>query len=108
MKFVNNAPLFKISRITGPKHNFLGLQFGDVPIDGEPLVERLSVSAAEKENFLDSAVVAQVRLGLDEARGFCKGNYWLEKIQYVPSDSPPVEIYRELAIEIIRRIESGE
>ena len=108
MKFVNDAPLFKISRITGPKHNFLGLQFVKAPLVGEPVVERLSVSKAEKEHLSDSEVVAQVKIGLAEARSFCKGSYWLEKIQYVPSDSPPVEVYKELAVEIIRRIESGE
>ncbi|GAB2554672.1 hypothetical protein [Rhodanobacter koreensis] len=108
MKFVNDAPLFKLSRITGPKHNFLGLQFADAPLIGEPVVERLSVSAAEKECLSDSEIVEQVKLGLTEARSFCKGSYWLEKIQYVPSDSPPVEVYKELAMEIIRRIESGE
>jgi hypothetical protein len=108
MKFVNDAPLFKISRITGPKHNFLGLQFAEAPLIGEPAVERLSVSNAEKEHLLDSEIVYHVKLGLAEAHSFCKGSYWLEKIQYVPSDSQPVEVYKELAVEIIRRIESRE
>ena len=108
MKFVNDAPMFKISRVTGPKHNFLGLQFGQAPVVGDPEVERLVVSAQEKEKLSDREVVDQVKLGLAEALSFCKGNYWLEKIQYVPTDSPPAEIYKELAMEIIRRIESGE
>lgn len=108
MKFVNDAPLFKISRITGPKHNFLGLQFGQAPLLGEPIVERLSLFGAERESLSDKDVVDQVKLGLAEARGFCKGAYWLKKIQYVPTDSLPVEIYKELTMEIIRRIECAE
>jgi len=108
MKFINNAPLYKVSRITGPKHNFLGLQFASIPSDVEPIVERLSVASSENENLIDSEVAAQVKLGLAEARSFCRGTYWLEKIQYVPTDSSPAEIYRTLAVEIIRRIEAGE
>jgi hypothetical protein len=108
MKFVNEAPLFKISRITGPKHNFLGLQFAESPLAGGPTVERLAVSFAEsvEERLSDGEVLDQIRSGLDEARNFCTGTYWLEKIQYVPTDSRPVEVYKDLTIEIVRRIES--
>lgn len=74
MKFVNEAPLFKITRITGPKHNFLGLQLADAPFHGDPTVERLTVSVTEKERLSDSEVLAQVRLGMEEARTFLQRN----------------------------------
>jgi hypothetical protein len=105
MQFVNDDPLYKIARVTGPKHNFLGLEFTDQASVEALKVERLNVSRHEKENFSDRDVIEQVLLGLADASVLCERAYRLRKIQYVPSDSAPVEVYRFLTVEIIRRIE---
>ena len=46
-------------------------------------------------------------LGVEQASTNLQQTYCVDKIQYISTDSPPVTVYRELAIEIIRRIDAS-
>jgi hypothetical protein len=106
MQFVNNAPIYKLVRITGPKHNLLVLQFSEVEIERSVRVEALD--AAQKctnpigaQEVLDSTLRAIEDVEIESGK-----RYFLEAIQYVASDSHPAEVYYEMTKEIIQRIES--
>lgn len=103
MQFIDSAPLYRIVRITGPQHNMLGLQLSDTPISGPPAVEVLDGGGLGLEaDDVAAAVWQGVALA---ARQFGR-TYPIDKIQFVSSDSAPASIYRELALELIRRIEA--
>jgi hypothetical protein len=116
MQFIDNDPLYKLVRITGPTHNLLGLQISRAAIAGEPEVEALDqasgapagVDAVGGRGGLDGReVAAQVRLGVEQACTELQRTYHVDKIQYLSTDSPPVTIYRQLAAELIRRVHAA-
>ena len=106
MQFTDRAPLYSLSRITGPTHNWLGLVIAPGPTNAEPEIEMLQL-AVPAENALDRhEVAAQVMLGVAQACAELERAYYIEKIQYVDSDTGPVETYRQLATHLIRRIDA--
>ena len=44
MQFINEAPLYRIVRIAGPKHNLLGLELADSPLATAPAMEMLDAA----------------------------------------------------------------
>jgi len=104
MQFIAKAPLYKIIRITGPQHNLLGLQIAPGPMAGMPVIEALDRPSGEPGQLVEREVIEQVMHGVDEASRELNQTYGIEKIQYISTDSPPVEVYRYLAIEILRRV----
>lgn len=95
MKILRDGRLWKIARITGPKHNFLGLILAEQSI-GEPEVQRLGDLHASAH--LDQAeVVEQVLLGLADANAAAETQLYLHLLQFLPTDSSPATTYRLLA-----------
>lgn len=104
MQFVDNAPLYRLIRITGPRHNLLGLELASGPTEREPELEVLDPGAAQAR--LDGREVArQVMRGIEDACTELGCEYYVERIQYLAGDSLPTETYRSLASELIRRID---
>lgn len=106
MRFHRDGDLFVVTRVTGPTHNYLG-----IALDGEPgaLIEVVPAPAdGGALAGLDPAeVAALVRDGVDAANSSLGTAYHLRTVAFVPSDSGPVAIYRDLAVVLIERIHSG-
>jgi hypothetical protein len=107
VQFINNAPLYKVIRITGPKHNMLGIQFSESPMTSPPIVEALNAEPHASVKLAAGDVVEQVTQGVRLAEQEFGREYHVEKIQFVTTDTPPASVYKDLAIELIRRMEGG-
>lgn len=102
MQFIKDNDLFKVARITGPKHNFLAIRLSDedCPIE----VKDLPIKMGEKCRINSDDVKEEISLGLAEVNKELGARYYVSEVQYIPSDSPPVSIYRMLIAELIKRI----
>ena len=107
MQFIDKAPLYRIIRITGPTHNLLGLELSENPTSAKPTIDILDAGddAPAKLNLDD--VLAAVSKGVDAVSGETGKTFWIKRIQFLQSDSRPVEIYTMLAAEILRRVAAG-
>ncbi|HLD16722.1 MAG TPA: hypothetical protein VJB02_03305 [Coxiellaceae bacterium] len=108
MQFIQEKNTYKAVKITGPKHHFLGLSFkkDDVTNDNIEMV-KLPVQFNEKNHIYADSIKEQVMGGVKEINGRLNTNYKVEKIYYIPSDSPDKKAYKELAEEIILRLHKG-
>ena len=107
MQFIRDGEVFKVVKISGPTHNFLGLAFGGQ--DGTPIdVDVMDIKPDEPKRLEASEVEAEVCHGIAAANEAFGTAYRVNRIQFVPSDSPPVEIYRELAMKLIERLARNE
>lgn len=105
MQFQKVGNIFKIAYVSGPTHNFLGLEFCDQ--DGEEVViESLIINPKEPVILQPYSVRSAVMEGLAQANDELATQFYIRRIQYVVSDSPPVEIYANLARQIIARRQS--
>lgn len=110
MQFIQDGELYKVVKITGPTHNLLGLAFGGQQND-EVVVDILSLEdeASRQQQTLDSAEIeAQVFEGVNTANAEFGTQYCVKRIQYVSTDSPPAETYKELAASLVQRLVQNE
>jgi hypothetical protein len=105
MQFILDNGIYKVARITGPQHNFLGVHLGKV--DGDITIEELSLKNGERNQIEKSMVLSQVFDGLREINDQLGKNYSISQIFFVPSDSPSASVYKFLTIELIKRIDSN-
>ena len=108
MQFIDTAPLYKLIRITGPKHNLLGLWLASGPTEREPEVDAVVLNPNEPARLNAREIVEQVMRGVADACRELHQPYYIDKIQYVTGDTPPVEIYRWLAAQILRRVHAAQ
>ncbi len=104
MQYIIDGEFYKITRVTGPKHNMLGVRFSDTHKEME--VVDLDFSA-KQVNFSASEVKSQVQLGLADVNRELGTKYKISAIQFVGSDTKSDSIYAELVKIIVRRLESG-
>lgn len=104
MQFIFDNGVYKVARITGPHHNFLGVRLNEV--DSKVTVEALPVKNGERVHIEQQDVLAQVVDGLREVNEELGTNYFVSLILFVPSDSPSSSVYKFLTIELIKRIEN--
>ncbi len=103
MQFVREGDLFKVISVTGPTHNYLGLMFGGQ--DGADIdVDVMDIKPNEPKNLNAGEVEQQVRDGVDAANLALGTRYQVQRIQFVPSDSPPVEVYKDLAMRLVEHV----
>jgi hypothetical protein len=102
MQFIYDGNFYKAIRVTGPKHNLLGLSFGDIDINAE--IVALEIANGEVESVEANDVMEQVKAGVANANMELGVDYKIVSIQYVPSDSPSKTVYAELAKEIVKRL----
>jgi hypothetical protein len=107
MQFIKRGERFTVIRITGPAHNLLGIEFGNGTPNSEIVVEKLEKQSKEADSLTSEDVQKNVLLGVSEANDQFGTAYVVKCIEFVSSDSPPVEIYRLLAKSIIERIVRG-
>lgn len=100
MQYIIDGEFYKISRVTGPKHNMLGVRFSDTD-------KEMEVVDFEQVNFSASEIKSQVQLGLADINRELGTKYKISAIQFVGSDTESDSIYAELVKVIVRRLESG-
>jgi hypothetical protein len=107
MQFVFDGKFYKAIKITGPRHNMLGLVL-DKNSNHEIDVIALRSSKDESNNISSLDVKDQVLSGVEAINHKFGVKYTVEKIQFVSSDTPSESVYKELTIEILKRIIAGE
>jgi hypothetical protein len=105
MQFIQNAPFYKLVRITGPQHNLLVLKLSSTPTDNEVVVERLDADRGCPNPIPDDAVREQVVRAMNDYRAEKGAGKFVECIQYLEGDSRPIENYYLMAWEIFKRVE---
>lgn len=108
MQFLFDGEFYKAIKITGPKHNLLGLRF----TSANDIIKKLEVIALQKDK--NSAVTItvdevknQVMKGLDEINEELNTNYKIIQIQFIPSDTASTTVYKELTKEIVKQLVTG-
>jgi hypothetical protein len=106
MQFFYDVNVYKSIKISGPKHNMLGLIFSDNNDSGA--IEILILDSKNEDiNITSADVVEQVQAGIEEIYQQEGVRYAVKQIQFVPSDTPSNDIYKELTIGIIKRLIAG-
>ncbi len=107
MQFIQENDWYKVVRITGPAHNLLGLEFART-VGGPVVIEPLPVKDGQDCRIGADEVRLSVLAGVVEANQCLGSQYCVKRIQFVPTDSPPADIYRTLAKSIVERLARGE
>lgn len=106
MQFKFDDGVYKVARITGPQHNFLGIRLSDV--GGEINIEALPMKNSESHRIEQDVVLAQVIEGLREINEKLGKSYFISQVFFVPSDSPSDSVYKFLIVELINKINRQE
>ena len=102
MNVVKVGNVYKATRITGPQHNFLALVLSETAVESV-IIEPLSVDASEVpvETLDDQEAIDAVQRGVTEANKAFGTHFWIERLQYVLTDTPNPATYSTLAKHII-------
>lgn len=108
MRFIKDGEIYKIIWISGPRHNLLCLVFSDQNIEDDKIEVIALTSKINHSTRVDPLEVKeQVISGMKEINNQLNTDYKLKQIQFVPSDTPSTDIYKELTKEIIKRLATG-
>lgn len=88
--------VYKTSRISGPKHNYLGLIVTLEPPLDVRLIQR-KLPGEEAGNLDELLLLAAVEKGVLTANSELDCRLSIKMIEYVPTDTPEYAIYTELA-----------
>lgn len=105
MQFIEDAPFFKLVRVTGPQHNLLVLKLASSVVD--VAVERLDADRECSNPISGDVVRQQVVRALNDYQAEGGSGKFVEIIQYLASDSRPVETYYLMTREILKRLDAG-
>lgn len=97
-----------VIRITGPTHNYLAIELNLDPLNSEISVVPLESKTQEASPLTAQSVKINVLRGVSDANDQFGTNYTVKRIEFIPDDSPPVEIYQMLAKRVIERLVKGE
>jgi len=99
MNVTKVGEVFKVAKISGPKHNFLGMIVSEKPLNEVAMVPFTKDN--EKSVIDESRLFAAVSEGI-ELENLERGTrLFAHRIEYVTSDTPVYRIYTELARAII-------
>ncbi|MBL8191339.1 MAG: hypothetical protein JNK38_25205 [Acidobacteria bacterium] len=105
MKVIKDGQFYKIWRITGLHHNFLGLSFvqgSEAPL---PRIESLlSEKCCSPEPLDSNEVTKEVLRGVQEANDLLMTSYRVESILFDANDTPPESTYAVLAYLIVKSV----
>ena len=106
MQVTRSGDLYTASWITGPRHNYLGLQLGSAKPANGVQVEELSVDQAggDERKLSAEQVVRKVREGVALANIALGTDYQVLLVQFVPTDSANLDIYVFLAQRITEAV----
>jgi hypothetical protein len=101
MNIFEHNGMFKASRITGPKHNYLGLAFSELDQDIE-LIEKQLPDEKEYEKTVDGSELSRiVREAVISEVEKHQQKLFISKLEFVPTDSLDPSAYVELAKAIV-------
>ena len=111
MNFTKLGSIHRVSRITGPQYNLLGVEFVKDQAIAQPTIEALPQGDEPRYGPLDPAKILQAVLdGIQEANTQFNTNYRVARVQYGESDTPPEIVYQYMATKLIEHLigqESG-
>ena len=104
MTVTKTGNVYKATRITGPQHNFLGLILSETSVPSMT-IERLWVDAseAEVETLDEQQLIDAVQRGVAEANKALGTHFYVERLQYVATDTPYPAVYYALARQIVEQ-----
>ena len=102
MQFLFDGACHRVSRITGPKHNLLGIEFDEKACVDPPSVATFHEESTPRLNL--DAVVREVAEGVRAANEELGTHFRVAAIQYVADDTPPESTYRLLAFALAERL----
>ncbi|MBN3726001.1 hypothetical protein [Burkholderia sp. Ac-20379] len=105
MQFIFDGEFYKVARITGPKHNFLGIRLSNFA--EKTKVVPLTVGADDVHRIDGRDVERQVICGLSRFNSEFGRNYSISEVQFVPTDTYSPDVYELLTVELLRRIDGG-
>lgn len=106
MQFFYDSGVYKVARVASSQHNFLGIGFADSKENIE--VVELPIKNGERRAISGELVLAQVMAGLHQMNDELGAQYHIEKVLFVPSDTPSDLVYKFLTIELIKRLHNKE
>ena len=101
MNFSDRNGFFRVTRVTGPTHNLLGVSFSGTA-DHLPQLRNLERSAIAPAKLDPMEVLDFVLKGISDANSTFGLSLHPSEIEFVGSDSPPETTYRLLAFELIK------
>jgi hypothetical protein len=104
MRYSISGDFYRVTRITGPGHNLLGLSFAETEPETVAL-ERLG--PAPEQSIDEGSLTRAVLSGVEAANAALGTAYHVARIQYVGTDTPSPEPYASLARCIVERIAAG-
>lgn len=93
---------YVIVRETGNTHNMLGICLSEKPESSVVLIGLDSSDELYKKELNGKKILQQVLMAVSDIYEEFDKQFFVKKIQYVKTDSPPESIYRYLAFEILR------
>jgi hypothetical protein len=102
MQVYRDGNTYKIAKIAGPKHNFLGLVLDLRKQTSTPRVQAISTHQhGMPASISGDEVLKQVTKGVANANLEFKSHFVVDAIEYVPTDTPDDGVYTLLARRII-------
>lgn len=105
MHFSTDGRFHKVVRITGPRHNLLAIEFAELGSAPVPRIEVLRPAA--RPTLQGEDVLKQVLAGVADANSRWSTRHAVRTVGFVPDDTPPATIYRDLAASIVDRLAEG-
>jgi len=107
MRFTKLGDMQAVTRITGPHHHFLGIQFSPGPTTALPVLERVScdsIEAASEAFDSPKTLCREVVNGVSEANNRLGTHYAVSKIRYCADDLLIPGVYRQLAQALVEHV----
>lgn len=105
MQFVYDGQFYKAVKISGPKHNLLSISLGK---SEQTTITALKQGLDYRQLVDEDDVLSQVTSGIEQLNAELGTDYFVEKIQFVPSDTPSQTVYNELVKAIVTRVHEGK
>jgi hypothetical protein len=108
MQFVQRGNLLIATRITGPSHNFLGVELAPPGVIGSvPRAEAVDSPSGCEGTVAAESILDWVTEGLAQVNSELGASYRLSRLQFVSTDTPHPHAYRMLIVAIIKRVHNG-
>src|SRR4029079_9208344 len=104
MQIIRNGNTYRATKISGPRHNLLGLEVKKGDSSDEIVIIDLNRENNGKNLFFHEIVKEQVLTAIAKVNKEYLTNYVPLKIEFLSSDTATATIYKELTIEIIKNI----
>lgn len=100
MQLVIDGDLYKIAKITGPTHNMLGLSFFQENETGQLNIDDLEIKKSSHNTLNKNNIIEIVTSTIEEFNSEFKVNLRIKTIQFLSSDTPIINCYKELTTQI--------